>query len=189
MGNLRCGPEGRRYLSQYNPSVRAFPIVIALALLAAQAKPGLSLAALKSFTYDLGEGASVAGGKVPLEDGQWKDPAEGGSTFSLLPLHALGDLDADGRVDAVGILVETTTGTGNFSYMFALLAGEGQAVQAGPPEWLGDRSVIERLTIDRHGILTVRYRTHKDGDRECCPTLRIDDRYRVKDGVLTGITR
>ena len=65
-----------------------------------------------------------------------------------------------------------------------MLARDDGATQAGPPEWLGDRSVIERLTVDRKGIVTVRYRTHKDGDRECCPTLRIDDRYRVEDGLL-----
>jgi hypothetical protein len=164
-------------------------MIVSLALLLAQAKPGLGLADLQSFIYDLGEGASVDGGKVPLQNGTWKDAAEGGSTFSLLPLHAIGDLDGDGRADAVGILVEATTGTGSFSYLFALLAKDGGPVQAGPPDWLGDRSVVERLTIDRKGILTVRYRTHKDGDRECCPTLRIDDRYRIADGVLTGITK
>jgi hypothetical protein len=168
--------------------VRAFLIILLLAL-HAQMKPGLGLPNLQSFTYDLGEGASVDGGKVPLQNGTWKDPSEGGSRFSLLPLHAIGDLDGDGRGDAVGILVEATTGTGRFSYLFALLAGDSGPIQAGPPEWLGDRSVIERLTIDRKAVLTVRYRTHKDGDRECCPTLRIDDRYRIENGVLTGVTK
>jgi hypothetical protein len=169
--------------------VRALTIALLLIALCAQAKPGLTLGDLRSFTYDLGESASVEGGKVALVDGQWKDPADGGSSFSLLPLHALGDLDGDGLTDAVGILVESAPGTGSFSYMFALLSRDGGAAQAGPPEWLGDRSVIERLTIDRKGIVTVRYRTHKDGDRECCPTLRIDDRYRLENGVLTGITK
>jgi hypothetical protein len=169
--------------------VRARAIVLMLAGLTSQARPGLTLADLQSFTYDLGESASVDGGKVPLAAGQWKDPAEGGSSFSLLPIHALGDLDGDAVPDAIGVIIEATPGTGSFSYMFALLARDGGAVQAGPPEWLGDRSVIERLTIDRKGIVTVRYRTHRDGDRECCPTLRIADRYRVESGVLTGITK
>ena len=100
-------------------------------------KPGLTLVDLKSFTYDLGESASVEGGKVPLADGQWKDPAEGGSSFSLLLIHAIGDLDGDGKPDAVAILVEATPGTGSFSYLFALLARDDGATQAGPPEWLG----------------------------------------------------
>ena len=155
----------------------------------AQAKAGLTPATLESFVYDLGEGASVSGGKVPLAGGRWTDPADGGSTFTLLPQRAVGDLDGDGLADAAGIILEATTGTGSFAYLFALLSRDGGAVQAGPPEWLGDRSVIERLAIDRKGILSVRYVTHRDSDRACCPTLRIDDRYRVEHEKLVGITK
>ena len=155
----------------------------------AQTKPDLTAADLERFVYDLGENASVEGGKVPLAGGRWKDPAEGGSTFTLLPQRAIGDLDGDGRADAAGIVVETTSGTGSFAYLFALLSRDGGPVQAGPPEWLGDRSVIERLSIDRKGILSVRYVTHRDSDRECCPTLRIDDRYRIEGDTLVGITK
>ena len=136
--------------------MRPFPILLMVAALTAQKGPGMTLADLRSFTYDLGEAASVEGGQVPLANGQWKDPAEGGSSFSLLPIHALGDLDGDGKGDAVGIIVEATAGTGSFSYMFALLARESGPVQAGPPEWLGDRSVIDRVTIDRKGFAWTR---------------------------------
>lgn len=164
-------------------------LTLLVSVLEAQAKPGLTAASLERFVYDLGESASVEGGKVPLENGRWKDPAEGGSTFTLLPLRAVGDLDGDGLADAAGIIVETSSATGSFSYLFALLSRDGGAVQAGPPEWLGDRSVIERLSIDRKGMLSVRYLTHRDSDRECCPTLRIDDRYRVEHEKLVGITK
>lgn len=167
--------------------------MLALALLlsglGAQGKPGLTATSLERFVYDLGKSASVEGGKVPLADGRWKDPADGGSSFTLLPQRAVGDLDGDGLADAAGILVETSAGTGSFSYLFALLSRDSGAVQAGPPEWLGDRSVIERLSIDRKGILSVRYLTHRDSDRDCCPTLRIDDRYRVENEKLVGITK
>jgi len=167
--------------------------MLALALLVsglgAQGRSGLTATSLESFVYDLGKSASVEGGKVPLANGHWKDPAEGGSSFTLLPQRAVGDLDGDGLADAAGILVETSSGAGSFSYLFALLSRDSGAVQAGPPEWLGDRSVIERLSIDRKGILSVRYLTHRDADRDCCPTLRIDDRYRVENEQLVGITK
>ena len=155
----------------------------------AQTKPGLQPSDLANFTYDLGPGASVADGKVPLKGGTWTDSGDGGSTFVLDPHQALGDLDHDGVPDAAGIVVEQSQGSGTFFYLFALLSRDGRPVQAGPPDWLGDRSKIDRVTIDRKGILSVRYVTHKERDPECCPTLRIEDRFRIENGVLTGITK
>lgn len=144
---------------------------------------------LPNFVFDLGPNASVEGGKVPLTNGRWNDPVEGGSSFSLLPVHAIGDLDGDGVADAAVVLVEVSAGTGTFAYLFAIKSHAGSATQLGPPEWLGDRSVVERIAIDKKGILSVRFLTHKDGDPECCPTLRINDRFRVDGGKLVGITK
>jgi hypothetical protein len=156
---------------------------------AAQPRRPLAFADLQSFTFDLGEHSSVEGGRVPLSGGRWKDPSEGGSTFTLLKVHGAGDLDRDGAGDVAGVVVESTPGAGEFSYLFAVLNQEGGPVQAGTPEWLGDRSRVERLSIDRKGILTVRFVTHKDGDPPCCPTMRIEDRFRIVDGRLVGIIR
>lgn len=165
----------------------AVAALVYVATATAPAAPALTLAQLKNFTYALGESSSVEGGKVTLVDGRWKDPE--GSQFSLLPQHALGDLDGDGSADALALLSEDTGGTGRFIYLFALLNHDGVPRQMAEPEWLGDRSVIERLTIDRKGIVAVRYLTHNDGDAACCPTLRIDDRYRVQAGRLVGILK
>jgi hypothetical protein len=148
----------------------------------------LTRAQLETFTYTLGDASSVEGGKVPLSNGKWTDP-EGGSTFGLHATHAFGDLDGDGNEDAVVILTESTGGTGTFYYMFAVINRDGQPVQVGEPEWLGDRTLIQRLSIDRKGIITIRYVTHGDNDRSCCPTMKIEDRYRVADGKLVGITK
>ena len=177
----------------FGGSIAAAPLareaLTALDALAPAAPPAQSaLAAPSNFTFDLGPNASVEGGKVPLSNRTWKDPAEGGSTFTLLPVHATGDLDGDGVADAAVVLQEATSGTGTFAYLFAIKTYASTPTQLGPPEWLGDRSVIERLSIDRKGILSVRFLTHKDGDAECCPTLRITDRFRIDGGKLVGIT-
>ena len=148
----------------------------------------LTLQHLENFTYALGDTSSVEGGRVPLAKGTWTDAA-GGSSFTLLPIHAIGDLDADGAADAIAILVEATGGTGSFYYMFAIMNRDGTPVQIGEPEWLGDRTVIQGLSIDRKGVVTIRMVTHKDDDPSCCPTLKIEDRYRVEGGKLIGITR
>lgn len=159
-----------------------------IAFIVALAVAPLTRAQLETFTYHLGDSSSVEGGQVPLAGGRWTDP-EGGSTFTLHPTHATGDLDGDGQADAVAILVESSGGTGSFYYMFAILNRDGKPTQAGEPEWLGDRTVIDRLTIDRRGIISVRYVTHGDNDPACCPTMKIEDRYRVERGKLVGITK
>jgi hypothetical protein len=167
-------------------------VLITVALVgsvADQSKAPLTLTQLQQFAFDLGASASVEGGRVPLAGGTWTDPADGGSTFSLLPVHAIGDLDGDGAVDAAAILQEVSPGTGRFVYLFALMNRDGEPRQMGPPEWLGDRSVVERLSIDRKGLVSVRFLTHQDGDPDCCPTLRIEDRFRVVKGQLVGITK
>jgi hypothetical protein len=161
---------------------------VAGAVMLVMALAPLTRAQLETFTYRLDGATSVDGGVVTLTDGRWKDP-EGGSTFILHPTHAIGDLDADGHADAVAILVENAGGTGSFYYMFAILNRGGVPVQGGEPEWLGDRTVIQRLTIDRKGIISIRYVTHADGDAACCPTMKIEDRFRVVDGKLIGMTK
>jgi hypothetical protein len=161
------------------------PICAAIVLLSLLAP--LTRAQLETFTYIIGASSSVEGGRVPLSNGKWTD-AETGTTF-LHPTHAIGDLDADGNADAVAIVVESTGGTGTFYYMFAIGNRDGQPVQLGEPEWLGDRTVVQRLTIDRKGIISIRYVTHGENDPACCPTMKIEDRYRVANGKLIGITK
>ena len=148
----------------------------------------LTIRDLQNFTYDFGDSSNVEGGKVPLANGKWTD-AVSETTFTLHSIHALGDVDGDGSGDAAAIVVESSGGTGSFYYLFAIASRDGKPVQLGEPEWLGDRTVIQRLSIDRKGIITVRYLTHAGGDASCCPTMKIEDRYRIEQGRLVGITK
>ena len=167
--------------------MRAFGLLLTASLVT-QPAVSLTLRDLENFTYNLGDSSSVEGGRLPLAGGKWSD-ATGGSSFTLLPTHAIGDLDGDGSGDAIAIIVEDTGGIGSFSYMFAVMNRGGKPVQEAEPEWLGDRTIVERLSIDRKGIVSIRFVTHKDGDDACCPTLKIEDRYRVVGGRLVGITK
>jgi hypothetical protein len=153
--------------------------LLALAFLQAPLVP--TFADLANHTYNFGpEDKRV----VVLKDGRGTD-ADEESTFTLLQPHAIGDLDGDKQPDAAALLVESPGGTGSFYYLFVLLNKSGKLVQVPQPEWLGDRSVIQRVTINR-GVLAVRFITHKDEDPACCPTRQVENRYRVVNGKLIG---
>lgn len=157
-----------------------FHLACALLLAAAQAPKVPAVGDLANYTYDFGPEDKRT---VTLKDGKGKD--EDGSMFELLKLHAIGDLDADKQPDAAAMLVELPGGSGHFYYLFVLLNRGGTLVQIRPPEWLGDRSVIQRITIDK-GVLAVRFITHKPDDPSCCPTRQAENKYRVVNGKLVG---
>jgi hypothetical protein len=136
---------------------------------------------LANFTYDFGPDDRRT---VTLKDGRGKDADDG--MFELMKFHAIGDLDGDKQPDAAALLEESSGGSGHFFYLFVLLNKSGKLVQIEHPEWLGDRSVIERVMINR-GVLAVRFVTHKDEDPACCPTRRVENRYRVVAGKLVGL--
>ena len=135
---------------------------------------------LANFTYDFGADDKRT---VLLKHGKGKDADD--STFELMKLHAFGDLDGDKLPDAAAMLEESSGGSGHFYYLFVLLNKDGKLVQIEQPEWLGDRSVIQRVTINR-GVLAVRFITHKDEDPACCPTRQVENKYRVVNGKLVG---
>lgn len=140
-----------------------------------------TFADLANFTFDFGPEDKR---RVVLKDGKGKDADE--STFELMKLHAIGDLDGDKQPDAAAMLVESSGGSGHFYYLFVLLNKGGKLVQIEQPEWLGDRSVIQRVTVNR-GVLAVRFITHKDEDPACCPTRQVENRYRVVGTKLVGL--
>lgn len=153
--------------------------IAALAFLQAPFVPALGH--LANYTYDFGP---VDQRTVTLKDGKGTDADD--SEFELMKLHAIGDLDGDKQPDAAAMLAESAGGSGHFYYLFVLLNKGGTLVQIEHPEWLGDRSVIQRVTINR-GVLAVRFVTHKDGDPACCPTRHVENKYRVVGGNLIGL--
>lgn len=135
---------------------------------------------LANFTYDFGPEDKRT---IVLKDGKGKDADD--FTFELMKAHAIGDLDGDKQPDAAAMIVESSGGSGHFYYLFVLLNKGGKLVQIEHPEWLGDRSVIQRVTINR-GVLAVRFTTHRDTDPACCPTRQVENKYRVAGGKLVG---
>lgn len=107
-----------------------------------------------------------------------------GNPFVRLADHliATGDLNGDGSEDAVAFLVDTTTGSGNFVYLVAVL---DVWTAPAPLEALliGDRTPVKSLTITGDQI-TTEFITHGPDDVMCCPTLKVRKGFGVGNGRL-----
>jgi hypothetical protein len=79
-----------------------------------------------------------------------------------------GDLNGDGREDAVVVLVFDPGGSGHFLYA-VLLLNDDAAPRQVDVELLGDRIRIGRIDIFK-GEATVIYLTQRPTDAMCCPT-------------------
>jgi hypothetical protein len=156
-----------------------FLICSALALMSLQTAFVPTFADLTNLTYDFGPEDKRT---IALKEGQGSADS---STFELMKLHAIGDLDGDKQPDAAAMIAEDGGGSGHFYYLFVFLNKGGRLVQIEHPEWLGDRSVIQRVIINR-GVLSVRFVTHRDRDPACCPTRQVENKYRVSGGKLVG---
>jgi hypothetical protein len=159
--------------------MRSVTVALLGTLAIVQSSKPPTFADLANRTYSLGPEDKRT---VTLVDGTGKD--EEGGTFVLLREFATGDLDGDHRLEAAAILKESSGGTGSFYYLFVFLNKSGTFAQVEQPEWLGDRSLIKGIRITR-GVVGVRFVTHRPQDPECCPTLEVENRYRlVKDKLV-----
>lgn len=142
--------------------------------------PALTDSVLASLGYPA---PMLPGGRVRLSGGEW----QGDSTFlgiqsAELRQAALGDLDADGRGDAVVVLFTDPGATGQFFDLIPVLATEaGPAV--GRATALGDRVRPESIWI-ADGLAHLRLITHDSADGLCCPTRREAQRYRLRGDSL-----
>lgn len=161
----------------------AVSLLVASVTVAHAQVQALTFEQLANRTYDFGPEDKRT---VTLKGGVWHDGAED-SRFEIIKPHAIGDLDGDKAHDAAVILMESSSGTGRFYYLFVFMAAGGTLAQLEAPQWLGDRSIIERVTIDRRGALGVRFVTHTPDDPGCCPTMRVENRYRVVKGRLVPL--
>ena len=125
---------------------------------------------------------------VTLRNGVWEgEPyAPGGAsrprvTFAdMAPV--LHDVDGDGSDEAAVLLAESSGGTGVFTYLAVVACRGDRAVNVGTA-LLGDRVMIRSLT-GRDGAILVEMVAAGPGDPLCCPTRKVRNEYRVRDGKL-----
>jgi len=105
------------------------------------------------------------------------DYIDGGERF--------GDLNGDGVADAAVVLVESSGGSGLFTYLAAQLNRAGQPVDAGTV-WVGDRTQIKAAAIE-NGQIILEIITQGPNDALCCPTLKLRKHYALQADQLVEV--
>jgi hypothetical protein len=181
-------PDGQpTFAASVTPEEEALvisPTATAATLATVDAAPAeLLLTALGNATYRgiLDEPVTLAGGTYvgePFTEGGASRPR-----VSLLPeLVAYGDLNGDGRNEAVVLLASDSGGSGTFLYLAAVEARDGAPSNLATT-LLGDRVQVKAITIDGGRIL-VDSLSHAADDPACCPTLDSSRAFRLQDDRL-----
>lgn len=129
---------------------------------------------------------------VTLEDGRWEgEPfVEGGAarpSVGLVEHFTLeGDLDADGRPEAVALLWESSGGSGTRSYL-AVMKREGGEVRNLGTALIGDRVQLVSAAVT-DGRITLDLVEAGPGDAACCPTQRTASAWSLTDAGLERVS-
>ncbi len=122
---------------------------------------------------------------ITLHDGYaaYTDNGPGHPFVRLIDhLLAQGDLNGDGAEDAVAVLVDNTTGSGDFIYLAAVLNAwtEPTPLEA---TMIGDRIPVKSLTIDGAQVIAELI-APGPGDPACCPTWNVRKVFYLENGQL-----
>jgi hypothetical protein len=98
--------------------------------------------------------------------------------------YAFGDINGDGLGDAVAVIALNTGGSGDFTYLTALINHQGKATCVAW-ETLGDRSRCNKLKIVNEKIICDMM-MHAPSDPACNPTLRRVLKYNLVKNKLIG---
>jgi len=131
-------------------------------------------------------------GTVRLADGRWEgEPyAPGGASRPTLTLgrdfRVTGDLDGDGREEAIVVLAEGSGGSGSYNYL-AVVRREGRVLRNVATIALGDRVAIRSARIEA-GTLHAGVLRAGPGDAMCCPGELSDLAWRIApDGTVQAL--
>lgn len=128
-----------------------------------------------------------------LSEGIWEgEPyVEGSAARPRVEMHASGirhgDLDGDGRTEAVVPMTDLAAGTGSHLYLAVMEEDPGQVRNVATVR-VGDRVQVRRLAVKGEHIVLETIEAGPD-DAMCCPTSERERVYRLEGGTLEGSMR
>lgn len=154
-----------------------------------QAEPGLATTAptieeLSTATFE-----GIFDYPITLVDGSWRGRpvVEGGAsrpTVELVPdLYLTGDLDGDGREEAIVLLAESSGGSGTRLYLAATAHVNGQVSNLGTV-LIGDRVQVRAARLDGDRIILDLLQAGP-GNALCCPTQKARKSWKLEQEGLT----
>ncbi len=128
------------------------------------------------------------GEKVELKNGKSSTEVLEGSAVtietSLSGEIVYGDINNDGKNDAISLATQSGGGSGLFVYLLAYISGnvEYKSLEA---QFLGDRISPESLKIDTNGNIQIGYLDRRESDPMSAePTVLVKKTFKYSNGTL-----
>ena len=129
--------------------------------------------------------------KVTLAGGVFEEPAAPGSAAKastrLLDKRATGDVNGDGKPDAVVILTSSGGGSGTLYYVVALLGAAAGAGESTNAVLLGDRITVTTVRSDGAKISVDLLDRNAGEPFSTAPTVKVSRSFQVTGGVLAEL--
>ncbi len=168
-----------------------FLTIAVLALAAASgvsAQNDIKSVDFKNFTYDAEFCGGEEGVRITVKDGEFSEEKEmdgwvDRTYFSVYGI-AYGDLNGDGKDEAVVLSVCNTGGTGNFTEAYIYTLRDGKPARLVTLEG-GDRADggLRKAEI-KDGVLVVESNDPGEFGGACCPEVVVTRRYKLKGSNL-----
>ncbi|MBU2705603.1 hypothetical protein KCM76_06405 [Zooshikella marina] len=128
-------------------------------------------------------------GWAPLSNGLYrhKKGAENGEDLvvRISSQRVLADVNNDGHLDIVAILITDPGGIGYYRELSVVLGGEERKALSAVN--LGDRTKVQSVTVENQQIL-VSVLQHDEEDRICCPSQSKQLIYTIVNDELQAVT-
>ena len=118
---------------------------------------------------------------ITLKKGECTVKQSWGEEFYSISNKAFGDLNDDNVLDAAVVIQSSAGGSGSGFSLYAVIAGEGEPQITEPVDF--GQVAVKGIRIEGESII-LNLSTYKQGDPNCCPSLKTSVTFKLKDGKL-----